>query len=478
MADRRVNAHQLARLLAGAPAGRPAYTALAAGVRTLVQDGRLTVATRLPAERELATALGVSRTTVTAAYDALRAEGFVASRRGAGSWTALPPARVRPPRGAAPLPATAGDVIDLGCAAPGAPACFDAAVAAAVAELPRYTHGPGYDPAGLPVLRAAIAARYTARGVATRPEQILVTSGAQQALALLVDVLVEPGTPVLTERPAYQHAFGALRRRGARIVPVGVAAGWDVELIAASLRQSAVRAAYLIPDFQNPTGHLMSARDRAALVAAANRTDTLLISDESFAEIALDPDAPLPAPLAAHGPSGRVISVGSASKLLWGGLRIGWIRAGVSLVERLARARVTVDIASPVLDQLITAELLARVTEIRAERAALLRPRRDALVAALHDRLPGWEFTSPAGGMSLWARLGSPVAAALAEAAERRGVWIMPGPDYGVDGVLEDCVRLPYVLPPDTLRAAVDRLADAAAEVASAPAVRPRPVRV
>lgn len=488
MSTRYVSGPHLARLLGDVSAERPVYAALARSVRGLVLDGRLALRTRLPAERDLAAALGVSRTTVTTAYDRLREEGYIESRQGAGSWTALPPVRMSSAERRAAQPGgrfgkayPAPDdtsFIDLGCATPGAPAVFEEAVAAAVDELPRYSSGPGYEPAGLAGLREVIADGYTARGVPTRADQIVVTTGAQHAFTLLTQLLVEAGDAVMVERPTYPHALGALRRRGARLVPVGVNEGWDVELAAGAMRQAAVRMAYTIPDFQNPTGHLMGAGDRAALVDAARRADAFLVGDETFADLAHDPGAPREAPLAAYDGGGQVITIGSASKLLWGGLRIGWIRTTAPLARRLVLAREPFDMASPVLDQLIVRELLLRVEEVRAERARSLLRNRDALAGALRELLPGWEFRLPAGGMSLWARIGAPVATALAEAAERLGVRVVAGPVFGADGVLEDYVRLPYVLPPDTLRTAAERLALAYREVQSAPAARPLPAYV
>ncbi|MFG2019800.1 MocR-like transcription factor YczR [Actinomadura geliboluensis] len=489
MSTRYVSGPHLARLLGDVSRDRPVYAALARSVRALVLDGRLALRTRLPAERDLAAALGVSRTTVTTAYDRLREEGYIESRQGAGSWTALPPVRMSaverrtdaPPGGlygkAYPVPDD-GSFIDLGCATPGAPAIFEEAVAAAVAELPRYSSGPGYEPAGLAGLREVVAAGYTARGVPTRADQIVVTTGAQHAFTLLSQLLVEPGDAVMVERPTYPHALGALRRRGARLVPVGVNEGWDIELAAGAMRQAAVRMAYTVPDFHNPTGHLMPAADRAALVDAARRADAFLVADETFADLAHDLDAPREAPLAAYDGGGRVITIGSASKLLWGGLRIGWVRTTAPLARRLVLAREPFDMASPVLDQLIVRELLLRVEEVRAERARTLLRGRDALAGALRELLPGWEFRLPAGGMSLWARIGAPVATALAEAAERLGVRVVAGPVFGADGVLEDYVRLPYVLPPDALRTAVERLAVAHREVMAAPAARTLPAYV
>ncbi|HEY7487440.1 MAG TPA: PLP-dependent aminotransferase family protein [Streptosporangiaceae bacterium] len=470
---RTIGGPQLARLLGDLPAERPFYIALARAIRGLVLDGGLALGVRLPAERDLAAALGVSRTTVTAAYDALRAESFVRSRQGAGSWTALPRGHgsVRPPAAARTVLGAPEPEIDLGNAAPAAPEVFEEAVADAVDRLPGYIGGPGYDPAGIAPLREAIADRYGARGLPTRPEQIVVTAGALQALTLVLEELLTPGDSVLVESPTYPHALDALRRRGARLIPVGVNAGWDIELIATSMRQTAVRLGYVNPDFHNPTGHLMDDTRRAELAAATKRTGGYLISDETFAELSLD-GRPMPPPLGAYDTDGRIIGIGSAAKLFWGGLRIGWIRTTPPLARKIATLRESVDLASPVLEQLIVRELLLRVEEVRAERKALLGAGRDAALAALGDLLPEWEVVVPAGGMSLWVRLPGPVSSALAGAAARLGVRVVPGPLFGVDGLLEDYVRLPFVQPPEVLRDAVERLAQAYHSVENAAAPR------
>src|SRR4051812_48680357 len=251
-ADRGLSGPHLARLLGAWRASGPAYASLARAIRLLVLDGRLPLRTRLPGERELAEALGVSRTTATAAYASLREEGFLASRRGAGSWTQLPAdAGVAIERGPA-----GEDVIDLSCAASAAPdGDLHAALAAATAELPRHLPGPGYDAAGLPVLRAAIAAHLTARGTPTAAEQVLVTAGALQGLTLLLLTFAGPGDRVLADDPTYAAALDAIRAVGARPVPVPLLAdAWDLEMVGATLRQAAPRLAYIIPDFHNPTG--------------------------------------------------------------------------------------------------------------------------------------------------------------------------------------------------------------------------------
>ncbi len=464
--ERFFSAPQLARLVEVPLDAKPYYKALAGAVRTLILDGRLPVKVRVPAERHLAEALGVSRTTVTTAYDRLREQGYLESRQGAGSWTALPDAGAL----GADNPWIAVDddgLLPLHCAAPPATALFGAAIAEAGQDYHRYTLGMGYDPVGISPLREAIARRYCERGLATRPDQIIVTSGAQQAIHLLMLMLAGPGDPVLVESPTYPHAIDLVRLRGARLVPVGISDdGWHLDLMTSAMRQSAARLAYVIPDFQNPTGHLMADEDRAALVGAARRYDATLLVDETWTELAVDHiggagtgGVGSRAPLAAFDTDGRVISIGSASKLWWGGLRIGWIRGTAALIRRLAVLRAAVDIASAMFEQLVVTHLFAGIEDTRAERRRLLGASRAALVDALREELPEWTFTVPRGGGSLWVRLDAPVATSLAEAAAAQGVRLAPGPWFGVEGTLERYLRLPFTQPPQVLADAVRRIA-------------------
>jgi DNA-binding transcriptional MocR family regulator len=144
------------------------------------------------------------------------------------------------------------------------------------------------------------------------------------------------------------------------------------------------------------------------------------------------------------------------SKGYWAGLRIGWIRATPTLVHRLVAARASLDLAGPVIEQLVAAELLRRADEILPARREQLRPRRDALAAALPAQ---WRFTPPPGGLCLWVELDAPRSTALAAIADRHGVRVAAGPRFGVDGAFERFVRLPYTLPEETLREAAARLA-------------------
>ncbi|MEU6082483.1 PLP-dependent aminotransferase family protein [Streptomyces sp. NPDC047108] len=473
-----VGAAQLARLLRSqtltareTAAGRrpPAYRALADGVRLLVLEGRVPVAARLPAERELAGALSLSRTTVASAYEALRGEGFLESRRGAGSWTAVPAGSPLPTRGLDPLPPEAAEsMIDLGCAALPAPEPWlGRAFQGALETLPPYARTHGDYPAGLPDLRQALADRYTARGIPTMPEQIMVTTGAMGAVAAICHLFAGRGERVAVEAPSYANVLQLMRDAGARLVPVAMAdglAGWDIPAWRQVLRDAAPRMAYVMPDFHNPTGALASEEQRRELVAAARAAGTVLVADETMSELRLDPETRLPRPVSAFDPAGStVVTVGSASKAFWAGLRIGWVRAAPDVIRSLVAARAYADLGSPVLEQLAVTWLLGdggwdAAGDIRREQA---RANRDDLVAALRRHVPGWEFTVPSGGLTLWARTGGLSGSRIAEAGERLGVRVPSGPRFGVDGAFEGYVRLPFTVGGALAETAAGRLAAA-----------------
>jgi len=459
-----VRGGQLARLLGQwhSLPGRhrsPDYAALAGAIRGLLTDSRLALGVRLPAERELAESLGVSRTTVTAAYRSLRETGHLTSRRGAGSWTTLPNGH-RVASSGLWTPDDDLDMIDMGVAASAGPVELVPAARAAADDLPRFLGSAGYHPTGLMELRDAVAAGYTGRGVPTSAEQILITSGTQQALDLVLRLSVPAGAAVLVESPTYPNALAALSARRARISTHGLDAtgGWDGEMLLGALRQIRPRLAYVIPEFQNPTGHLMPVELRERLAAAAHATGTELVVDESFVDLPLD-GTTVPPPVAVFDRHSRVVSIGGMSKAYWGGLRIGWVRASAPLVQRLAALRVGVDMASPVLEQLVAVHLLRDAATIVAARRAQLSFRRDALVAALGEHLPEWRFTVPVGGVTLWAELDGPISSALSRAAEDVGVRLAPGPRFGLDGTLERFVRLPFTLAADDLTEAIRRIA-------------------
>ncbi|MFJ8621220.1 PLP-dependent aminotransferase family protein [Kitasatospora sp. NPDC093550] len=472
----------LARLLTTArlpeppTARRPAYRTLAGQIRLLVTEGRLPVGARLPAERELATALELSRTTVATAYETLRGDGYLRSRRGAGSWTALPEGAPPPGDALHPVPPDEqGRTLDLGVAALPAPQPWvGAAAARAVEQLPYYAAGHGHYPTGVPVLREAVARRYTERGLPTTPDQILITTGAMGALHLVQRVLVGRGDRVAVEAPSYAHTLQALRLSGARLVPVPYAhhptARWDQDEWQRVLRGAAPRLAYLIPDFHNPTGALIGEDQRRELLAAARAAGSIVLVDETTAELGwgVPETAPLPRPMAALDRAAQVVTVGSAGKLFWGGLRIGWVRAAPALVRRLAGERVYSDVGTPVLDQLITAELLGEpLAAVRAHQLDKLRATAHAFAATLPEHMPGWTFPMPTGGLALWVSTDGLSGAALARTGERDGVRIASGNRFGSDGAFEHHIRIPLTVPAATVPAAVERLAAVAARTAT-----------
>ncbi|RVW01274.1 MocR-like transcription factor YczR [Rhodococcus xishaensis] len=449
---------------------RPAYRSLADGIRLLVHDGRIPLGSALPGERDLAGELKVSRTTVTTAYSVLREEGYLSSRQGSRSTVTLPvTSHDHEPTEVQRRTLPDGGVVDLTYAAMTAPAsAVQDAYSAALQDLPPFLDTFGLEPRGITTLREAIAARYRARGLETTPAQIMVTSGAQHALRLLLGVLVAPGERVLVDHPTYPNALAAIRQVGGRLVPVpvrpegGGSQAWDLQGIRSAARQTAARMAYLIPDFHNPTGLCLDDAGRTELARIARDTSMTLVVDETMVDVWLD--APPPAPVAAHAPGlarSGVVSIGSLSKSHWGGLRIGWIRAEPELITRLAGTRAAWDFGTPVMDQLAGLHLLMAGDGPVEERRELLRSQRTVLLDELSARLPDWVPTVGTGAMSLWLRMPAPLSTALAATAPSYGVVLAAGPRFGVEGAFERYIRFPYARPAEELRRAVAGVAAA-----------------
>lgn len=430
----------------------PAYLGLADAIRLLIVDGRVPVGSRLPSERALAESLRVSRTTVTAAFAQLRDDGYLHARRGARSTTALPAAGPIPTEATTPTVSLA----EAAMAAPGT-AVLEA-FADAARDIAPYLREPGHEVMGVVPLRAAVAERYCARGLPTDPSQIMVTTGAQHAIGLILASHTRPGDRVLVEQPTYHGALTAIATAGARAVPVALTEdGWELDAVQAALRQLAPSLAYLIPDSHNPTGFTMPAAERKRLGRLISDTRTRTIIDESIADMWID-EAP-PEPLAAAvARDDLVLTVGSMSKSFWGGLRVGWIRAEPATLAAIAAIRPSVDLGTPILEQLAAARLLTAHAEVLPERREMLCARREFLVTLLARELPDWQPGRGRGGMSLWVRLPAPMSTALSAAAMRLGLNVPAGPRFGVEGTLERFIRLPYALPEPELEAAVQLL--------------------
>ncbi|GGS64388.1 GntR family transcriptional regulator [Planobispora rosea] len=485
----RSNLDELTARLGRWSSGRgPLYLLLAVRIRALIDDGELQPGSLLPPERLLARRLAVGRGTVVAAYDQLQQEGKVVRRQGSGTRVApaaLPATRTTAAMAVNPLHQHLLGLPDgvalLSCAAPDEPPpALIEAYAEAGAELATVRHDIGYHPAGYPVLREALARYYRARGVPTSPGEILVTNGAQQALTLLAAAFLSPGDTVLTEPVTYPGALESFREAAARFrtaaVPAGSgagagpagsaaaggpvesgAAGGLVEFGAALADRPAL--AYLVPTGHNPTGAVMPSLVRRRLAGLAAGHDVPLIDDEVPAELCFSGEPP--PPLCFFHPGEQIITVGSLSKIVWGGLRVGWIRAAEPVISRLSRLRAVHDLGGDVLSQLAAARLLTRIGELRRERVAILRRRHDHLLAELARALPGWSAGPALGGQTVWVRLPHGDTDAFVQVALRHRVAVPPGRAFDPLGGHDGFLRLPFLLPEEELTAAVERLAAA-----------------
>uniref|UniRef100_UPI0039EFF826 aminotransferase-like domain-containing protein n=1 Tax=Sinomonas sp. G460-2 TaxID=3393464 RepID=UPI0039EFF826 len=346
-------------------------------------------------------------------------------------------------------------------------ACYAAATTLLGPELSR----SGYEITGHPALREAVARHFERRGVPTDPEQILVTSGAQHAIALLSRVLVAPGDRALIEQPTYPHAIDALQAVRARPVPVpvDVEGGWDLAEAEAALRDVGPALGYVMPDFQNPTGASLREDERERLTRAADRHGTVLVADETtmWLDLRRGPRRPL------AGFSPAVVTVGGLGKLAWGGLRVGWIRASRSLVSRVAQSRTSLDLGTPVFEQLVAVELLAREHELVAERRVRLGAGLAALRGALAEDFPQWTVPDPDGGLAVWLDCSPWSSSELVLGAREEGLALTAGPRFGLHGAFEGRLRLPFTDTPDAIRAAVRALRRAADRHASGPLTEP-----
>lgn len=454
MSSRRLGSHSLHRLLGHwqQPASRtPLWRQLADALRLLILDGRLAMETRLPGERELASALEISRTTVASALAHLRDEGYLESRHGSGSRVILPDSR------AIPTLSTAGTALDLSTAALSAGPEIHQAYTHALAAIPPYLSRTGYGQLGAQALREAIAARYTARGLPTHADEVMVVNGALSGLALVLRMLTGPGDRVVVDHPTYPLAIAAIQ--GASCRPVGVSlpqTGWDTDGFAATLAQTAPRLAYVMPDYHNPTGRCMDITTRQAIVSVALQARTPLVVDETMVDLWYE--SPPPPPMAAFDSSSTVITIGSAGKTFWGGLRLGWIRASSRTIATLVQTRDTLELGSPLLEQLATLWLMENGESFLPARRDMLKARRDRCAALLREHFPDWRFSLPEGGLSFWIELPDMLATQFAARAETIGIHLGAGPRFGLTGAFERYLRIPFALDSNELENALLRL--------------------
>ncbi len=458
------------------------YDGLADALEELIRGGVLPPDTRLPAERRLAEALHLSRSTVKATYDTLQERGLVATRHGSGSVILAEASPLTGPREAHVVASFEPNSIYQGILRLD-PEAIDLrgaywaehdvvtpdVVARAHERLTRLPQGNGYHPLGVDDAREAVAAHLTATGLPTTPDQVLITTGAQQAISLVADLLLAHGDTVALEELSYPGAMNYVTSRQARLLPVPfTSAGVDIQALDRLVRATRPRMTYLMTSVHNPTGVVMPGPARFRLAEMAAGWDTVLVDDRTLADT--QTSGAVATPLATlvdeHARADRMVTVGSVSKIAWGGLRVGWARSSTAMIERIARIKTLSDFGTPVLDQLIAAELLAD-DQVVPRRQAQLRERHDAFRAALARHVPDWEFSVPQGGMCLWARLPGADSHEFARVAARHGVGVAPGTVASPTRSTADHLRLPFGQPVDVLEEAAGRLGAAWDELRS-----------
>jgi DNA-binding transcriptional MocR family regulator len=442
---------------------------LAFALRSRILADLLPAGTVLPAERLLAETLAVSRSTLVAALDLLRADGLVISRQGSGTVIAsgVVAGAEAPKPGltmAARLLGAAERGINFGISAPPAASALPA-LAVTSADLLAALPAHGYDPAGLLLLRAALAERHSAAGVTTTVEQISVTHGAQHAIDLALAALCRPGDAVAVEDPTYPGVLDVIAAR--RLRPVAVAGdvrGPTPAGLESAARDHGTRVAFLLPAVHNPTGRVLDPGRRQALARTLDKLEMTAVEDNTLADLAYQ-DARPPS-LAALCRRALVVTVETTSKVAWGGLRVGWLRAPSSVIERSVQLRTSSDLGCSVPAQLLALQLLDHYDDLIAARRAALQHSATRFAGLLRDAIPGCEFDAPAGGLSLWVRLpGGADATAFASRALRHGVSVAPGQFASPTGGHEH-LRLCHDRPDEELTEGTARLAAAWAEIA------------
>ena len=466
--------HFITRLGAWRSRPGPAYRKLAEAIRDAVSTGSFPVGMNIPAERRLADTLELSRTTVVGAYEVLRSEGWLESVQGSGtriSRAAPPRSRQAEPREAAPpsrrdtvfrglIESGSARISFLGLHFPAIAPELEDALRETARDSKALLGQHGYTGLGLPALREAIANHLSESDLPTRAEEILVTNGSQQAIGLAASLLLKRGDAVVLEDPTYLGAIDVFQSSGVRLVPVPMASeGIDLARLREAVARESPRLIYVMPNFQNPTGALLSGSARSEVVRIAEEHDATILEDATLVDF--DFGRRPPPAIAALAPRGRVLTVGSLSKLIWGGLRIGWIRAPEPLLEPLASLKVMGDLGNSVIPQAVAVRLLGKMPEIRKKRRRQVVERYETLARELSSRLPDWEWNEPLGGLSLWVRLPRGDAREFATVARRHGVAILPGSTCSPTDSHPEYLRLPFCLDPPEIREGIRRLEQA-----------------
>ncbi len=450
----------------------PLYRQLSEHIRSLLEAGELRDGERLPPTRQLAGELGLNRTTVSAAYAVLEREGLLRGHVGRGSfinapgresgvqWERVPGDGERPPG------ARIEDEISFASARPSEllfpldefrSTCREVIEGEEAKAILQLGSPSGYGP-----LRRYLLERAREEGAARAGDDVLITSGVQQAFDLIQRVLGPAGESVLIEDPVYAGLRNVFLRGGTRVVGVPVGAeGVEIEPLERALARERPRLMVLTSNFQNPTGATLPLEARRAVVRAAAAAGTIVVENDIYGELSYS-RPPLPT-MKQVDASGDTVLLRSFSKLAFPGLRVGWVIGPRALIARLAEAKQYTDIHT---DQLAQAVLLrfaesgrmeAHRKKVRAAGAERLR----AVLTACGEFLPeGTRYSRPWGGMNLWVRLPEPLDAGdLLGLARREGVSYLPGRHFAVNRVENGSLRISFAqLAPDRIRAGMARL--------------------
>jgi 2-aminoadipate transaminase len=426
---------------------QPLYRQIYLSIREKIESGEIENGTRLPPTRELAGSLGLNRTTISAAYELLESEGFVRGHVGRGSFVSRPGSSLisfsssRPSELLFPM------------------AEFRATCTEVIQSEDAQTILQLGSPSGYGPLRRYLLDQARLEGTAGDGDDILITSGCQQAYDLLQRVLVPSGETVLIEDPVIPGLRNVFQRTAGRLVGIPVGPyGIDLDALQQAIRREHPRMIVVTPNFQNPTGATLPLESRQKLLEIVTASGALLVESDIYGALRYEGD-PLPT-LKQLDSAGDTILLRSFSKLAFPGLRVGWVIAPRRIIESLTEAKQWSDLHTDQLSQAVLFRFTqsGRLEQHRRRMLAAGRERLRAAIAACDKHLPpGSAFTRPAGGMNLWVRLPEPLDAAdLLAAAEREGVTYLPGKFFGVSRVEPGGLRISFAgLAPDRIEAGI-----------------------
>ena len=323
--------------------------------------------------------------------------------------------------------------------------------------------GNGYAALGDRDLVLAVTDHLRAQGIAAEPDEVVITTGAQQAVWLAVTMLAGPACPVALETITYPGVFDAVAAAGSRPLALPMTRdGLDAAASAKLLRAARSDVAYLTT-FHNPTGTALSDDDAAVFLAGAAAGGTTVIDDRTIGELVLD--GVERRPFAALGTDATVITVGGMSKVFWGGLRIGWLHTNATLAAQIRHRRAAMDLGGPAFLQKISARMLREFhEESLAWRLTSLRESLAAVDEAVFENGLDWRYETPRGGPSLWVELPDGGAERFAERSIAAGAPVAPGSAFEVlPGAGANHFRLPFYLPPEEMKLGIKMLAEKAA---------------